>query len=273
MWNRLRAQSAALTLIAVAEMSMGADESAMVPAASTGQAAIVPTSPWIADLDVYTNYVARGLSYSRDRYSLQGHVEYDSPIGWYSGVFLMHSVEIINKQSIEIDPYAGYLLKLNDWTIDTGAFSWLYPRGRLDGSDKRYNTLEGTLDVTYKIAGVKLWYDLLDNWGLDSSSAAPDYRLTPNGSSRGSLYVDGHVNLPLPCGFTLRLHLGHQSIRNYGELDWVDWLAGVEKTLGHHLTVGGVYTDTNANPALWVDAYGLELGKAKWTAYARWSFP
>ena len=269
---RRRAPHAALALIALAGVAMAADEPATAPPDSTQPPAAVPTSPWVADVGAYTDYVERGITYSRDRYSLQGHVEYDSPVGWYSGAFLVHSVEIVNKQSIEIDPYLGYLRRLDDWTIDMGAFSWIYPRGRLDVSDKRYNTMEATLDVTYKDVGVKFWYDLLYYWGVDSSSAAPDYRIAPNGASSGSLYVDTHANLPLPLGFTLRLHVGHQTVRNYGELDFTDWLAGIEKTVGPHLTVGGAYTDTNANPALWVDAYGLVLGKAKWTAYARWSF-
>jgi uncharacterized protein (TIGR02001 family) len=234
--------------------------------------AVVETSPVVADVGLYSDYVARGLSYSRERYSLQGHLEYDSPVGPYIGAFLIHDSEIINKETIEFDPYAGFLAKFGDWTVDVGVLSWLYPKSRLDVSGNRYNTVEATLDVTYKVAGVKIWYDVRNYWGLDSSSAIPDYALSPDGPSSGSVYIDSHINQPLPAGLLLKLHLGRQIVRNYAQLDFTDWLVGAEKAIGRHLTLGGAYTGTNANESLWVDSHGLQLGRGKWTGYLRWSF-
>lgn len=250
-----------------ADTSGSAGDPAIAAAATIEQAPL-----WVADLDIYSDYVARGLSYSREHFSLQGHVEYDSPVSLYGGAYLIHNSEIINKETIEFDPYAGYLRRFNDWTVDLGIVSWLYPKSRLDVSRNRYNTLEGTIDVTYKAVGLKVWYDLRDYWGLDSSSAVPDYGLHSDGSSRGSLYLDWHVNLPVMPGLLLKLHAGHQIVHNYGQLDFTDWLIGLEKNMGRHVALGGQYTDTNANQALWVDAHGLKLARAKWTAYLRWSF-
>jgi uncharacterized protein (TIGR02001 family) len=248
-------------------------QAAAVPQALPEDRSIEGATGLLGDLGFYSDYVARGLSYTRERYSVQGHLEYDSAPGVYGGAYLIHNSEIINKETIEFDPYVGYLRPLGNWSVDVGMISWLYPHSRLDVSGNPYNTLESTLDVTYKVAGIKLWYDLRDYWGLDSGSALPNYGLEPHGSSRGSLYVDSHVNVPLASGWILKLHVGRQLVRNYAMLDYADWLLGLEKAFAHHLSAGGAYTDTNANRSLWVDAHGLELGRSKWTAYLRWSFP
>jgi len=221
---------------------------------------------------VYSDYIERGLTYSRERYSLQGHLEYDSAAGWYTGAFLVHNSVILNKETIELDPYGGYLRRIGAWTIDAAVFSWLYPHSRLDVSGNRYNTAEATLDVTRGVFGIKLWYDLRNYWGLDGSSAAPDYNLHPNGSSQGSLYVDSHLSLPLPLSLQLKLHVGRQYIHHYAQLDYTDWMIGLERPFGQRLTLGAAYSDTNANAALWADPRGLNLGRAKWLAYIRWSF-
>lgn len=233
-----------------------------------------PTNgPVVADLGIYSDYIARGLSYSRERYSVQGHLEYDSQPGLYAGAWLIHNSEIVNKETIEFDPYAGYLRRYGNWTVDVGATAWLYPHSRLDVSRNRYNTLEATVDVSYEMVGVKFWYDTRNFFGLDSSSARPDYGLEPGGSSQGSVYIDSHANLPLPGGLLLKLHVGHQIIHHYAQLNYTDWLLGVERPLPGHLTLGAAYTDTNADAALWVDGHGLELGRAKWLAYLRWGIP
>ena len=213
------------------------------------------------------------MSYSRERFSLQGRLEFDFSQGAYIGLFGDHNSEIVDKETVEIDPYGGYLRRFNDWTIDAGFFFWLYPHSRFDISRNRYNTVEATTDITYKIVGVKFWYDLKDYFGLDSGSASVNYHLQPHGSSRGSFYIDSHLNVPLPKGLLFKLHAGHQFIRNYSELDYTDWLIGLEKTLGHNVTAGTAYTETNANEALYVDPHGLKLGRGKWLAYLRWSYP
>ena len=159
----------------------------------------------------------------------------------YGGAFFVHNSAILNKETVEFDPYFGSVMRINDWTVDSGVFAWLYPHSRLDISRNRYNTREATVDVTYKLVGIKFLYDLKDFWGLDGGSAAVDYGLKPNGSSKNSVFIDSHLNVPLPMDFLLKLHVGHQFIRNYGELDYTDWLLGCENTRGYHLTLGGAY--------------------------------
>lgn len=270
-WRLLSATALALVCGLAAA---GGDVSGAPPPPAPGTAATPDVRKLvIGDLVLYSDYIGRGLSYSRERYSLQGRLEYDSPQGFYGGAFLVHNSAILNKETVEFDPYAGYLKRINDWTVDAGVFSWLYPHTRLDVSRNRYNTLEATVDVTYKIVGVKLWHDLKDYWGLNQDSAAVNYGLKPNGSSKGSLYVDSHLNRPLPMGFLLKLHVGHQFVRNYGLLDFTDWMLGFEKSLGHQLTLGGAYWGTDAKPSLYLDRHGLNVARGKWLAYLRWGFP
>jgi uncharacterized protein (TIGR02001 family) len=258
-------------------LACGNADAADIPAAASPASATALAAPsstasgFNGDIDLYTDYIERGLSYSKERLSLQGRVEYDFS-GLYGGLALADKADVVDKETVDVDPYAGYRTQFNDWTIDVGVFSWLYIHSRFDVSNNRYNTAEATLDVTYKVFGVKLSYDILDYWGLDSASAAVNYHLVPKGSSRGSTYIESHASLPLSYGFSVDLHAGHQFIRNYGELDYSDWLVGLEKTLGHGFTIGGAYTDTNADEALYVDSQGRKLGRGKWFAYARWAF-
>ena len=268
-----RLLSAAALALVFGRAAAGTDPSGTTPAAPSTVAKPYLQPPYTADLALYSDYIARGLSYSRERYSLQGHFEYDSPHGLYGGAFLVQNSAILNKETVEFDPYVGYVKRINDWSVDTGVFAWLYPHSRLDVSRNLYDTVEATVDVSYKVFGVKFWYDLKDFWGLDGDSAAVNYFLKPNGSSQGSLYIDSHLNMPLPMDFLLKLHVGHQFIRNYGALDYSDWLLGFEKNLGYHLTLGGAYTGTDANQSLYTDAHGLNLARGKWLAYLRWAFP
>ena len=271
--NQHRRLWAALVFVSAHGLALAANEpEPATPAAAAPVESSVPHG-LNGDLALYSDYIARGLSYSRERFSLQGHFEYDFPQGPYLGSYLIHNSAIVNKETVEIDPFVGYLRRFNDWTIDANVFFWLYPHSRLDASRNRYNTVEATTDVTYKTFGVKVWYDLKNYFGLDSGSAWVDYKLQPHGPSRGSFYIDSHLNLPLRNGLLLRLHAGHQFIRHYGELDYTDWLIGLEKTLGHNVTAGAAYTQTDGNAELYADPHGLNLARGKWLAYLRWSFP
>ena len=268
-----RLVSAAAFLLVWELASAGTDSpGALSPAAPATPARSDAQPLFTGDLGLYSDYIERGLSYSRERYSLQGHFEYDSPQGLYGGAFLVHNSAILNKETVEFDPYVGYLKRINDWTVDSGVFAWLYPHSRFDFSRNRYNTVEATVDLSYKIFGVKFWYDLKDFWGLDEDSAAVNYLLKPNGSSQGSFYIDSHLNMPLPMNFLLKLHVGHQFIRNYGELDYTDWMLGFENNLGYHLTLGGAYSGTDAKQSLYTDSHGLNLARGKWLVYLRRAF-
>lgn len=231
------------------------------------------TTAFNGDVDFYSDYIGRGLTFSNGKPVLQARVEYDWAQGPYGGLAISNRADILDKESVEIDLYGGYRKKIGDWSIDVGAISWLYPHSRFDMSNNTYDILEAAVDITYKWCGVKFWYDVFDYLGLNDESAWANYHLSPNGASSGSSYIDSHLSLPVSPRFSFKLHAGHQFIRNYGELDYTDWLVGAEQTVGRSLTLGAAYTDTNANEVLYQNPNGLQIGRRKWLAYLRWSFP
>ena len=270
--NRICAAAALSLACALASTADARDATTAATGAPVPETSSATTA-FNGDVDFYSDYVGRGLTFSNGKPVLQARVEYDWAQGLYGGLAMSNRADILNRETVEVDLYGGYRKQIDDWSIDVGAISWLYPRSRFDVSNNTYDILEAAVDITYKSFGVKLWYDLFDYLGLNDESAWANYHLSPNGSSSGSSYIDSHLSLPVSTRFSVKLHAGHQFIRNYGELDYTDWLLGVEQTVGRSFTLGGAYTDTNANEVLYQNPNGLQIGRRKWLAYLRWSFP
>jgi uncharacterized protein (TIGR02001 family) len=267
--RRYRRLGSALAFSVACALPVGAED-----AMAVDDGAAVNTVPaFNGDVDIYSDYIARGLSYNHDRIALQARVEYDSRLGPYAGLAFNNNTVIADKQSIEVDPYLGFTARYRDMSIDLGAFCWLFPSSRLAVSHNQYDTLESYVGVVYKTVGVKYWYELTNYFGLNGDSAAPNYGLLPQGSSRGSHYLETNLTQPLPRGFTLILHAGRQYIRSYTQLNYTDWRVGLEAALGHGFIVGVGRTDTNADSALYTDSRGLNLAQAKWVGYLKWVFP
>ncbi len=235
----------------------------------------IPSTPPVlnGDLGIYSDYIARGLSYTREGMLLAARVEYDSPRGPYLGLIANQTTTIANRESVEIDPFIGFVERIRDLSVDVGAFQWNYPHRRFAVSQNRYNTIEGYLGATYKTIGVKFWYELTDYFGLNSDSAEPNYAVPQNGSSRGSHYLELNLTQPLPRSFTLSLHAGHQSIRHYPQLNFTDWRVGIEETLSYSFLVGVARSNTDADRTVYTDSAGLNLARAKWLGYFKWMFP
>jgi uncharacterized protein (TIGR02001 family) len=242
-------------------------------APAAAPAAPDPAGSWTADLGVYTDYVARGLSYTSERTLFAGHAEYDWARGPYVGAYLNHFTIVAGAESLEFDPYGGWLFAAGDVTFDLGLFSWWYPHRQLPVTHALYDSFEGYVGASYKIAGVRFWYDLLDYFGLNTSTAAANYGLPPNGSSKGSAYLELNLNLPLPHSITLTAHAGHQWIRHYGQLDFTDVLLGVQKDFGDGLVAGINRTDTTGQARYYTDSRGINAARDKWIFFVKKTFP
>ena len=240
--------------------------------ATVDSAASVAAGTLSGDLGAYSDYIARGLSYTSERPSFQGHFEFDWTRGPYIGLALNHYTMVAGAESVEIDPYGGYMARFDELALDAGIFSWFYPAKRFAVTGNRYNTVETYFGASYKGVGVKFWYELTDYFGLNSDSARPNYGLAPNGGSRGSRYVEANFSLPLPHAFTFSLHAGRQWIRHYDELDFTDWLVGIQRDLVHGFVAGVSRTDTTADPARYADSRGIDLGRGKWLVFLKWAF-
>lgn len=268
--NRRHARLGSALALSVACSIAGAADDAVVPAIG---AALNPVAAFNGDLDIYSDYIARGLTYTHEQVSLQSRLEYDSPSGPYAGFAFNHNTVVADAQSIELDPYVGFIGRHRDLSIDVGVFAWIYPSSRFAVSRNRYNTLEGYVGTAYKTLAVKFWYEFTNYFGLNSNSAAPNYGLLPQGSSRGSHYLEANLTMPLRHGVSFNLHAGRQLIRHYDVLNYTDWRVGLEAALGHGFSIGAARTDTDADAAAYTDARGLNLARGKWLGYVRWAFP
>ena len=74
--------------------------------------------------------------------------------------------------------------------------------------------------------------------------------------SDGSGYLDVSASLALGAGWSLSAHGGKQWIENNEAFEYADWKLGVNKAFDNGFSVAVAYTDTDADEALYTNAYG-----------------
>ena len=99
--------------------------------------------------------------------------------------------------------------------------------------------------------------------GLSGSGAATANCFSARpGDSKGSGYLDLTYNHDLGDKLSLALHLGHQSVHNYGKLSYTDYKIGLTKEYGGFL-FGAAIIATNANTELWRAMNGAQANGLK----------
>lgn len=223
-----------------------------------------PADPWSYNLGLFSQYASRGISYTHERPALQGTVLYTDPTGWYLGLWVTNvSKDFIHDGSVEDDPFGGYAGTHGDWSYDVGFWRWTFPGARLPVSGQKYDTVELYAQLGWKNFSLRYWREVTDYFGLNSGSAAVDLGVAPNGSSRGSVYWDGNATFNLSETVTLGLHLGRQSVHRYGALSFSEWRVSLGKDLGKGWVADIAFSDTNADPRLYLDAGGMNSSRAK----------
>lgn len=252
-----RAAWSALLLVAV-PCSASAEE------AAAGGAEAAPAGPWSFTAGLYSQYISRGVSYSAEKPVVQGSAQYTTPGGWYLGLWGSNvSRDFIHDGTLETDPYGGYTFTAADIAWDLGFWRWTFVGASLPQSHQKYDTIELYAGATWRWLNLKYWQEVTDYFGLNQLSAASDWGAQPAGSSRGSHYLEGNVNLDLGHGNQLLLHAGRQEVRNYGAFAFSDWRIGVDHDLGSGWTFSLGYSDTTANPHAYVDSDGLNAARGK----------
>lgn len=208
-------------------------------------------SPITGNLALTSNYVFRGISQTWDEPAVQGGFDYAHPSGFYVGTWASNvSDHIFNNTSIEIDLYGGYNGVINDdLSYNVGLIQYYYPGGEYNiAPSEEYDTLEAYAGVTYKFFNLKYSYSVTDFFGVNEATAG-------NGDSDGSGYLEANINYAIMDTLTLGLHVGHQKVENYGDLDYTDYKVSLTKAIaGFNLTAA--YTNTNADEALYTYANG-----------------
>lgn len=207
-----------------------------------------------------SDYVFRGVSQANQKPALQGGVEYAADSGAYLGSWgssvswlsdLSTSAAPISS-SLELDVYGGWRGKLsNTVSYDVGALYYAYP-GSFPAGFNRADTLELYAGLTVA-ASERL------SLGAKYSVATTD--VFGYADSDGSGYLDLSANLALSEGWSLSAHAGKQWIRRNTAFEYTDWKLGVTRSFDNGISVGLAYTGTDADTALYTNAYGNKLAR------------
>ena len=208
-----------------------------------------------ANLGLYSQYVFRGLTQSREEPAIQGGADYSHASGFYAGTWLSNvswfsDTNAGNSNSLEWDLYGGFRKSWdNGFSGDVGYLRYEYP-----GSYPALpaGTVEPNTDEAYAAVGWK-WVSLKYSYAFSNLFGVED--------SEGSDYLDLTVTVPLNDRFTAALHAGQQNFKGastYAQLQgttndalysYEDYRATLNCGLGKGWTASLTYTTTTAKDA------------------------
>lgn len=201
-----------------------------------------------------TDYRYRGISQSRLNPALQGGADFTHKSGVYAGVWGSTIQWIkdagaptllnVNTGSapVEIDLYGGYKGKLAGLDYDVGALQYFYPGNKYSNiaGAANANTLELYGAMSFGPVTAKYSHSLSNLFGFKSATD----------NSKGSGYLDLSASFDLGNGWSVVPHLGHQSVRGFGDYSYTDYSATVNKDInGLVLSAAVVGTDAKKNLA------------------------
>lgn len=204
-------------------------------------------------LTMISDYRFRGISQTFKKPAIQGNMEYSHHSGFYAGSWASNTdgtCNLYNNTSLEWDLYAGIknpLLpcKYPDLIYNLGIIFYYFPGGQvLNSRHTRYNSAEVYLELVYKWMSVKAYHMVTDFVGINSNNPPFNWKtlsfVAPNGSSKGSTYIEGNVTVDLLdkiCyglieggKLNVVIHAGYQYIRHYEMLSYTDWRITVTQT-------------------------------------------
>lgn len=216
---------------------------AQQPAAETPAANFTLTS----NVGLFSQYVFRGISYTQEKPSVQGGFDLGHSSGLYLGIWGTNvSDAALNNAVGEIDVYGGYAKAVGDFTYDIAFLQFIFPGGKINGTNVGYNTLELSGAVTWRFINLKYSHTVGDYFGVNDESFGQG-----RGDSKGSNYVEANLNYEFMPSWGASLHAGRQVVKNYEEYNFTDWKVGVTKNFEGGWQAGAAYIDTNAKSNLY----------------------
>ena len=189
-----------------------------------------------------SDYVFRGVSLSNENMAMQGEFDATHSSGayigtWASNVSFDPSKSPNNTGSLELDVYAGYAGKMNDFGYDLFVTRLIYPGSGTDATtNKDHQNLdyhEFSLALSYSLpmgTEVGVRYDYAPIWA-DTGSKADNY-----------LFTVGHE---LPMGISVGASLGRQDFREKkGGTDYTYYGVQVAYSI-NKFTLALDFSDTN----------------------------
>lgn len=214
-------------------------------------AADAPASPHTltANVGVFSQYIYRGITQTKENPALQGGIDYSHASGFYLGTWgsnisWLEDAGVATGASLELDIYGGYRGSAGSLGYDVGLLQYWYPGDYVAGVTKP-NTTEVYGALSYGYVTGKLSMVVSDGlFGVDDE--------------RGSWYLDLAANVPLSEGLTLNAHVGRQEY-DAANASYTDWKLGLTKDLGNGWSGTVYYTDTNAKKAFYGDLGDSQL--------------
>ncbi len=208
-------------------------------------------SPVTGSLAITSDYTFRGLSQTNRKPALQGGLQYDHGSGFYAGVWAS-SISWLSdyegvSSGVEVDGYLGFKGGFaEDWSWDVGLNRYQYP-GKYPAGFVSPNTTEIYASLGWKALAVKYWYGITNIFGFSDSEHSD--------------YIELNLNQPLGGIWTLNAHVGRQTVDGFSDADYTDWKLGATVGLPHGFSLAAAYIDTNAEKAVYTNAYDKYLGK------------
>ena len=224
-----------------------------------------------ANVGMYSNYVFRGISQTGGDPAVQGGLDYTHSSGlylgtWGSNVGWIEDYQGYKSGNVEIDVYGGYRGSFGSTglTYDLGAIQYIYPGKRGGAVDA---------DTTEIYAGLG-W-----KWFTAKYSYYVSNEVFGFANADGSDYFDISASVPIAeTGLTAGAHWGTFKFKKNGAQDYDDWKISLAYDMGKlspvtsGVTVGVMYTDTNAKRAPWTDTNNEFLGKSTTTVWISKTF-
>ncbi len=209
-------------------------------------------------ISLASDYVFRGVSQTNQDPALQGGIEYAADSGFYVGGWGSNISWLSDasttlapiSSSLELDVYGGYRGQFSDaLSYDVGALYYGYPGDYPAG----FNSAD-TLEV---YAGITMAASEKVSLGARYAYAATD--LFGYANSDGSGYLDLTANVAVADGWAIGAHAGKQWIEGNATFGYTDWKLGVTRSFENGFAVGLAYSDTDADSALYTNAFGNRI--------------
>jgi len=224
---------------------------AAVPGLASAQAAAQSPHTVTGNMAIVSDYRFRGISQTFAQPAIQGGIDYTHASGFYLGNWNSNvSGETFYDGTIEMDFYGGFRKSFGDFGIDVGLLQYYYPGAENAGT--KYDTLEAYVAGSWKWVSLKYSVTTTDWFGVKSATA----------DSKGSGYLDLTASYEIAPKLTLIGHIGQQKVKNFSNLDYVDYKLAATYDLSGWL-LGAAYIDTDADDPAYSAATSSQSGKVK----------
>ncbi len=212
-----------------------------------------------------SQYIFRGLTQTDGKPTIQGELDLVHPTGFYASLAMSNITWISDQFSsgpvsagVEVDLFGGYKWGFaKDWTLDLGAYRYLYPGDYKAVPGYTANTTEAYLGLSYSWASLKYSRVISDgNFGVAKAG--------------GSSYLDLSLTIPLgESGWTVLAHGGKTTYNTSDSavnslFDYTDYKLGIAKEIkGYTLALAGTNADTK--DAGYKNLLGRNIGKDRVT--------